>query len=104
MAAGRVLGALAYLIGGRLRRTGERNLEMALPDLDAAGRRRVLRGTFASLGRELGLFSHLGRLTRDNLSDVCVVEGFEHLRAARAGHRAVIMFTGHLGAWELTAF
>ncbi|MEO6393288.1 MAG: lysophospholipid acyltransferase family protein [Pyrinomonadaceae bacterium] len=104
LAAGRVFGAVAHLVGGRLRRTGERNLEMALPDLDAAGRRRVLRGTFSSLGRQLGLFSQIGKLTRDNLSDVCVIEGFEHLRAARAGNRPVIMFTGHLGAWELTAF
>ena len=103
MAAGRAFGALAYLVGGRLRRTGERNLEMALPDLDAAGRRRVLRGTFASLGRQLGLFSHFGRINRDELAKICVVEGFEHLRTARAGNRAVIMFTGHLGAWELTA-
>ncbi len=104
LAAGRFVGAFAYLVGGRLRRTGERNLEMALPDLDAAGRRRVLRGTFASLGRQFGLFSQLNRLSGTNLDRVCVIEGFEHLRTARAGNRAVIMFTGHLGAWELTAF
>jgi KDO2-lipid IV(A) lauroyltransferase len=104
LAAGRLVGALAFLVGGRLRRTGERNLEMALPDLDAAGRRRVLRGTFASLGRQFGLFSQLNRLSQADLDKVCVVEGFEHLRAARAGNRSVIMFTGHLGAWELTAF
>jgi KDO2-lipid IV(A) lauroyltransferase len=103
LAVGRAFGGLAHFFGGRLRRTGERNLEMALPDLDAAGRRRVLRGTFTSLGRQLGLFSQLNKITKENLSRVCVVEGFEHLRAARAGHRAVIMFTGHLGAWELTA-
>lgn len=104
LAVGRCVGAFAFLVGGRLRRTGERNLEMALPDLDAAGRRRVLRGTFASLGRQFGLFSQLNRLSRENLEKICVVEGFERLRAARAGHRSVIMFTGHLGAWELTAF
>jgi KDO2-lipid IV(A) lauroyltransferase len=104
LATGRLVGAFAYLVGGRLRRTGERNLEMALPDLDAAGQRRVLRGTFTSLGRQFGLFSQLNRLSRANLDKVCVIEGFEHLRAARAGNRSVIMFTGHLGAWELTAF
>lgn len=104
LTAGRMFGGIAHFFGGRLRRTGERNLAMALPDLDAAGRRRVLRGTFASLGRQFGLFSQLDRLSRENLDQICVVEGFENLRAARAGNRSVIMFTGHLGAWELTAF
>src|SRR6266567_3406647 len=42
---------------GRLRRTGERNLEIAFPELSIGERRLLLRRTFGNLGRLLGLFS-----------------------------------------------
>jgi len=31
-------------------------------------------------------------------------EGLEHLRAAEESGRGVILFTGHIGAWELSSF
>ena len=41
----------------KLRRTGERNLQLALPDLSDAERRRLLLGSFQNLGRLLPTFS-----------------------------------------------
>src|ERR1043165_1807409 len=67
LAAGRGLARLAYTFGGRLRRTGERNLELALPDLSAAERAAILRNCFVNLGRRLGEFSHLPRATPERL-------------------------------------
>ncbi|MBV9211044.1 MAG: lipid A biosynthesis acyltransferase, partial [Acidobacteria bacterium] len=43
---GRGMGRIAYAFGGRLRRAGTRNLELAFPELDAKERERILRGCF----------------------------------------------------------
>jgi KDO2-lipid IV(A) lauroyltransferase len=104
LAAGRGLARLAYTFGGRLRRTGERNLELALPDLSRDERAAILRNCFANLGRLLGEFSHLPRATPESLHRIIECEGLENLEAARREGRGVILFTGHLGAWELSSF
>lgn len=104
LAAGRGLARIAYAFGGRLRRTGERNLELALPRLSAEERARILRDCFTNLGRLLGEFSHLPRATPESLHRIIECEGLENLEAARREGRGVILFTGHLGAWELSSF
>ena len=104
LAAGRGLARMAYTFGGRLRRTGERNLELALPGLTADERATILRDCFANLGRLLGEFSHLPRATPESLRSIIECEGLENLEAARQEGRGVILFTGHLGAWELSSF
>ena len=104
LAAGHGIARIAYALGGRLRRTGERNLELALPGLGDDERARILRGCFANLGRLLGEFSHLPRATPESLRSIIECEGLENLEAARKDGRGVILFTGHLGAWELSSF
>lgn len=94
----------AYRLHKRLQFVGERNLQMAMPELSESERRDILDGLCASLGRLLGEFSQLPKLTRDNIADVVVYDGFENYeRAARQG-RGVLLLTGHFGAWELCAF
>lgn len=104
IAFGRGVGRLGYMLAGNLRRTGRRNLQLAFPEMDRAGKERILRGCFDSLGRMLGEFSQLSRITPDELGRVVECEGLEHLKTAQAGGRGVILFTGHLGAWELSSF
>jgi KDO2-lipid IV(A) lauroyltransferase len=104
VATARGLAHFAYLFGGRLRRTGERNLELAFPHLSAPERSRLLRASFQNLGRLLGEFSHLPRTTPEALKQLITCEGLEHLEAAQKRGRGVILFTGHLGAWELSSF
>jgi Kdo2-lipid IVA lauroyltransferase/acyltransferase len=101
--AGSGLGRAAYYFSGRLRRTGQRNLELAFPDSTQTERRRLLRGCFENLGRLLGVFSQFGR-NPQALREMIECEGIEHLKAAREGGRGVILFTGHVGAWELSSF
>jgi KDO2-lipid IV(A) lauroyltransferase len=98
------LARVAYLLGGRLRRTGERNLELAFPELSALERSRILRASFQNLGRLLGEFSHLSHITPENLRRIVTCEGLENLEAAQKRGHGVILFTGHLGAWELSSF
>ena len=98
------LGRIAYTFGGRLRRTGARNLQLAFPEMSEKERASILRGCFANLGRLLGEFSRLSRATPESLRSMIECEGIENLEAARAAGRGVILFTGHLGAWELSSF
>lgn len=98
------IGRIAYTFGGRLRRTGARNLQLAFPEMSEKERAAILRGCFANLGRLLGEFSRLSRATPESLRRIIECEGIENLVAARAAGRGVILFTGHLGAWELSSF
>src|SRR5215213_7272035 len=102
--AGRAVARVAYGLSDRLRRTGFRNLELAFPEMSERDRERILRGTFANLGRLLGEFSQLPRATPESLHKLIECEGLENLREAQARGRGVILFTGHLGAWELSSF
>ena len=104
MAAGQGLGRLAYLGAGRLRRTGDRNLKLAFPDKSDVERQQLLKGTFTGLGRQLGLFSKFATNSRESLLEITRWEGLEHLEAAGATKRPIILFTGHVGAWELSSF
>jgi KDO2-lipid IV(A) lauroyltransferase len=106
VAVGRGLGRIAYRLGGGLRRTGERNLLLAFPELAAAERERLLRGSFENLGRLLGEFSQFPRATRESLREMVEYDqvGLAHLREAEQEKRGVIFLTGHLGAWELLSF
>jgi KDO2-lipid IV(A) lauroyltransferase len=104
VAAGRGMGRIAYLFGGRLKRAGTRNLEMAFPAMSAVERDRILRGCFSNLGRLLGEFSQFGRYRPEELSRLVEVEGLKHLEQAEQRGKGVILFTGHVGAWELTSF
>lgn len=103
---GRGFGRVAYSLAGNLRRTGETNLRLAFPELSEAERTRILRGTFATLGRLLGEFSQFHRATRESLRELIEYDpvGLAHLRAAEKEQRGVIFLTGHLGAWELLSF
>jgi KDO2-lipid IV(A) lauroyltransferase len=104
VAIGRGIGRIAYGLSDKLRRTGFRNLELAFPEMNERQRARILRGCFKNLGRLLGEFSQFPHLTPESLRRIVECEGLENLQAAQALGRGVILFTGHLGAWELSSF
>jgi KDO2-lipid IV(A) lauroyltransferase len=104
MATGRRLGRLAHATAGNLRRTGELNLKLAFPDKSEQERREILSACFQSLGRQLGLFSHFSTSSREQLLGFTEWKGLENLEKAKAQGQAVILFTGHVGAWELSSF
>jgi Kdo2-lipid IVA lauroyltransferase/acyltransferase len=102
--AGIALAWSVYLLHGRLRRVGMRNLELALPEKTKSERRKILRGTFTSLGRQLAEVCLFPRYTRENLGQVIVYDGFENYERAHSRGQGVLYLTAHLGAWELSAF
>ena len=106
IAVGRTMGRVAYWLPLKLRRTGERNLEIAFPEIGERERQRLLRGCFDSLGRLLAEFSQFPRLSRERLRQMIEYDevGLAHLREAEKNGRGVIFLTGHLGAWEVLSF
>lgn len=103
-AVGIAIARLVYMLHGRLRRVGLRNLELALPEKTAAERRRILRRLFVHLGRQLAEFCLLPRYTKDNVGRVAIYDGFENYEEARRRGKGVIFLTAHLGGWELGSF
>jgi Kdo2-lipid IVA lauroyltransferase/acyltransferase len=101
---GKALGRAGYLFAGNLRRTADTNLKLAFPEKTSEERREIMRGCFENLGRELGVFSKFSNGSGKSLLSVIEPEGLEYLEAARNHGNGVILFTGHLGAWELTSF
>ena len=89
---------------GRLRRVGQRNLELALPDQSLAERDKILRGVYRHLGWQLVDFCRMARYTATNTRNWIRTEGLDHYRAASARGKGVLILTGHLGAWELSSF
>ena len=100
----RILTLTCYLVLGRLRRVGERNLELALPQLSSQSRKKILRHVFRNLGWQLVEFCRMPRYTVQNTRRWIRTEGLENYLAATARGRGVLVLTGHLGAWELSSF
>jgi len=103
-AVGVSLGQFVYLIHGRLRRVGMHNLAMALPEKSRREHRKILRGEFSSLGRQLAEVCLFPSYTKENLRRVVVYDGFENFERAFKRGKGVLFLTGHLGAWEISAF
>ncbi len=100
----RGLACAVYWCFGRLRRVGVRNLAMALPELPSKARKKILKGVYLYLGWQLVEFCRMTRFTAENTRDWMRTEGEEHYLAAQARGKGVLIITGHLGAWELSAF
>lgn len=104
ISAGKLVALVGYHLHSRLRRVGYRNLALAMPELDEAGRRVIVRGVFTNLGRLLGEFSQFPKISRQNISELVEYDGLENYMRASEQGRGVLMLTGHLGSWELCAF
>ena len=99
-----VLAVGSYFLWPRLRQVGLFNLRLAFPEWSERQRRRILFGTFQGFGRMLADFAHFPRLTRKNIEELIVYDGFEHYARAQAQGKGVIFLTAHFGNWELSSF
>jgi len=102
--AGISIAWAVYLLHGRLRKVGMHNLAMALPEKSRREHGKILRGTFTSLGRQMGEVCLFPRYTRENVTKVVVYDGFENFERALARGKGVLFLTAHLGGWELSSF
>jgi len=102
-ASSTLFGGIARSIGPWLpvSRVADANLQAALPELDAAGRRRVVRGVWENLGRTVGELPHLGRLGETPSGPGWEVVGGEVVAALRDADGPALLFSGHIGNWEV---
>jgi Kdo2-lipid IVA lauroyltransferase/acyltransferase len=103
VAASNLGGALARTIGPRLpvSRVADANLRLAMPELDAAARRRVIRGAWDNLGRTAAEFPHLTRLRETASGPGWEVVGAEIAQALAAQGGPAIFASAHLANWEI---
>jgi Kdo2-lipid IVA lauroyltransferase/acyltransferase len=102
--AASALAALAYAVLGRLRRVGDRNLSLALPEISSKTRKKILRGVYRHLAWQMVEFCRMSGYTPENTRTAIRTEGLEHYLAAQERGKGVLVLTGHLGAWELSSF
>jgi KDO2-lipid IV(A) lauroyltransferase len=75
-------------------RIADANLRLALPELDANARRRLVRGVWDNLGRVMAELPHLAFLRVEMV-------GAEYLCALAARGGPAMLFSGHVGNWEV---
>ena len=98
-------GALGRWIGPRLGITkrARTNLRDAMPELSEAETASIIRGMWDNLGRVAFEYPHLRWIEVFAPDGRVETHGLEHLDRALAAKRKVIMFSGHIGNWEIAA-
>lgn len=86
--------------------TGRRNLRRAFPELSEAEIERILKGVWDNLGRTVAEYPHLQRIwdydpERTSPAPRIRIEGAEQFVALRDDGRPALIFSAHLGNWEL---
>jgi KDO2-lipid IV(A) lauroyltransferase len=86
--------------------TGRRNLRRAFPELGQAEVEGILRGVWDNLGRTVAEYPHLQRIwdfdpERPTANGRIAVAGVEQFVALRDDGKPAIIFSAHLGNWEL---
>jgi len=103
IASSNLCGTLARGIGPLLpvSRIADTNLCAAIPELDAAARRRIVRGVWDNLGRTVGELPHIARLHETLSGPGWQFVGEETLRWLAVKGGPAIFFSGHIGNWEV---
>lgn len=96
-------GQLAATLGMRLpvSHVAYANLEQAMPGLDSAERREIVRSVWENIGRTAGELPHLAKFERTDRGPGWEIRGEEILRALAAEGGPAIFFSGHIGNWEM---
>lgn len=104
MGLGRLAGRLALHLNRERRRIAATNIALCFPELDPAAQQALVRANLCDVGMMLVEFA-LGWMGSDRaIARVPVtVEGLEHLEAARAAGRGVLLVGGHFSHLELCA-
>jgi KDO2-lipid IV(A) lauroyltransferase len=102
-ALGHALGSVAFVFAKRVRCQTISHLAQAMPELAPSARRRIARRSFALLGRGMFAFLVAHRMGTERALGLVRTEGVEHVRAAIAPGKGVLLVTCHFGCFEMLA-
>jgi len=98
---GTAIGLVFHAVDGAHRRLAVSQLRAAFPLRSEAECRAIARQTFVHFGQSLVMVLRVSTFTPERLLETVEVEGANHIRAALAGGKGAIVFSGHFGYWEL---
>lgn len=98
LALGRSLGRLTPRLSPRHYHRVLAEISAAFPTANAED---IARLAYMSLGENLIEFLRLPSMSNEAILSQARIEGREHVDTALAHGKGVVMFTGHLGNWEL---
>jgi KDO2-lipid IV(A) lauroyltransferase len=98
---GRGLGLLVFLFPTPFKRIAIRNIELCLPELDAAEKRRILREHFAGLGCALFETAISWWSSNQRIRHITMMTGLDNLKAAQATGRGVLLLSAHFNSIEI---
>lgn len=100
---GEAIGMLLYPFTVRRRRIVAVNLKLCFPELSAAERRALARKNFRYTGRTVAEMALSWWAPASRLPQLANFHGLEHLRAAEARGRGVLLVGGHFTPMEMAA-
>ncbi len=102
LAIGGALGSLIYHIDRKHRQIALSNLKTAFGTrISAAEQKKIAKASFRHFGSVLADIIKIQHMKRDKILRLISIEGTEHLdRATRKG-KGVLIFSAHLGNWEI---
>lgn len=100
LGTGRWIGRAAHRLAGSRRAVVRRNVELCFPEMSPAERDALTRRHFEALGMSL-IEMGIGRWASDDeLARLMTLEGVEHLDAAVAEERGIILLSAHFTTLE----
>jgi KDO2-lipid IV(A) lauroyltransferase len=96
---------LAKFVGKKLavNRLAFNNLSNALPELNNEQKEEILDGMWDNLGRIIGEYPHIAKYSLEEIHDIIDMsdETKNNLAALRNSKKGGIIFSGHIGNWEI---
>ena len=99
--AGRFVGRLAFRMNTQTVRVVRRNIELAYPQLPADQQAALMKEAVLEQGALTAELGHVWRRSPAYVMSKLRVVGIEHLEAAAADERGVLVLAPHVGNWEV---